>query len=1215
MLIAGTRLGPYEIHSVLGSGGMGEVYRARDTRLERDVAIKVLPPHLTHDADARSRLRREALAAAALDHPFICKIFEIGDHDDTLFIVMEYVVGETLHGRLAAGPPPASEALRIAGEIAEAIEAAHARRIVHRDLKPANVMLTTQGRVKVMDFGLAKQLSPGDGRDGGRARASEAATNPQSSITVSGTRVGTPDYMSPEQVLGDRVDERSDLFSFGIVLCELMTGRHPFRRSSSGETMTAILRDPPSIGESSAANVTSSLSVLARLLAKEPSGRYGTMSEARRELSRLTGGSAPLRSPPAPADEIPRAPERTMVGRDAEHAELVRGLEEAIAGRGTIVMVGGEPGIGKTRLTQALLSDARRRGCIGLVGHCYEGEGAPPYVPFVEMLEYSARTIAPATFRHALGDAAPEVAKLMPELRRMFSDIPAPIELPPEQQRRFLFNAYREFVDRSCREAPRVVVLEDLHWADEPTLLLLQHLAQTIATTPLLVVGTYRDVELDVTRPFVRTLEALVRQRLATRISLQRLPLSGVESMLRGMSNQPPPASLTRVIFQETEGNPFFVEEVFQHLSEDGKLFDAGGAWRPDLRVETLQVPEGVRLVIGRRLQRLSDAARRVLTTAAVVGRTFSLSLLEALETAQPEAALDALEEAERAHLVVAESSAREPRYRFAHELIRQTLAEALSLPRRQRLHARVADAIERVYAASIEKHASALAHHLYQAGTAADEAKTSAYLLIASDQARAAAAHEESLAHLDNALSLWEGERNLRVADLHARRAAALRSLGRTSEAVDAYERAVALFDEGGDLERMADSSVDLSAVHTWNAEPAAALSIIERTLERLGDGSPLFRCRLLLARAFTLGAGVQQDAAFASLAQAQQIQQSLTNPDLDRECAVVQTFFYFHSMQFDRAAQAWRDAVRRSRMANDMWSEADIGFHEAFFALGCGRITEAGRLVGEHRRIAERVGHRHAVWLLKQAESMALLFQGDLEAAEVAAREAYALGRALASGFSFLDDMLLGNIAFCRGRSAEAFAHFREASDREPKCFFSGCSSSSLAWSLAHEGDAAASERLAVTLLRLPEPGRVARLGAWVALVNVIESFALIGRRDEAAALLSSAEGLAASGAHCHGMGTSTMFATAVGVAAACAHEWTRAEAEHQRAVQQADAAYAICRPDARVWYADMLLARNDSGDRERARVLLAEGLSLYQSIGMPGFAQRTSARLAAL
>ena len=151
----GTRLGPYEIESILGAGGMGEVYRARDIRLQRDVAIKLLPQHLTHAPDARERLRREALAAAALDHPFVCKIFEIGDDADALFIVMEYIVGETLHARLAVAPPSPSEAFRIAGEIAEALEAAHARRIVHRDLKPANVMLTLQGRVKVMDFGLA----------------------------------------------------------------------------------------------------------------------------------------------------------------------------------------------------------------------------------------------------------------------------------------------------------------------------------------------------------------------------------------------------------------------------------------------------------------------------------------------------------------------------------------------------------------------------------------------------------------------------------------------------------------------------------------------------------------------------------------------------------------------------------------------------------------------------------------------------------------------------------------------------------------------------------------------------------------------------------------------------------------------------------------------------------------------------------------------------
>ena len=215
------------------------------------------------------------------------------------------------------------------------------------------------------------------------------------------------------------------------------------------------------------------------------------------------------------------------------------------------------------------------------------------------MLEYGARIVPPVTLRHMLGDSAPEVAKLMPELRRIFPDIPQPIELPPEQQRRFLFNAYRDFVERSCRITPVAAVLEDLHWADEPTLLLLQHLAQTVATIPLLVVGTYRDVELDVTRPLAQTLETLLRQRLATRISLQRLPQPAVESMLRELSGHPPPSALSRVIFAETEGNPFFVEEVFKHLAEDGKLFDAVGAWRTDLRVDMLAGPR--RRAIGAR--------------------------------------------------------------------------------------------------------------------------------------------------------------------------------------------------------------------------------------------------------------------------------------------------------------------------------------------------------------------------------------------------------------------------------------------------------------------------------------------------------------------------------------------------------------------------------------------------------------------------------------
>src|ERR1700676_5043163 len=223
--------------------------------------------------------------------------------------------------------------------------------------------------------------------------------------------------------------------------------------------------------------------------------------------------------------------------------------------------------------------------------------------------------------------------------------------------------ATRSFVERAASVTPLVVVFEDLQWADEPTLLLLQHHAQTLASTPMLVICTYRDIELEVARPFARTLESLLREKQATRMSLKRLPLVGVREILAAMSGQAPPPSLVHMIFEQTEGNPFFVEEVFRHLSEEGKLFDANGKWLPGLHVEKLQVPEGVRLVVGRRLDRLGEDARRILTTAAVMGRSFSLRLLEELENRNPDAVLDAIEEAEGTHLVLPETDGRDARY------------------------------------------------------------------------------------------------------------------------------------------------------------------------------------------------------------------------------------------------------------------------------------------------------------------------------------------------------------------------------------------------------------------------------------------------------------------------------------------------------------------------------------------------------------------------
>ena len=232
-LSPGTRLGPYEVTAQIGVGGMGEVYRAHDSRLGRDVAIKVLPPHLTHDASARERLRREALAAAALDHPFICKVFEIGDHDLGVFIVMEHVVGQTLHETLAVGGMSTTEGLRIAGEIAEALEAAHAKRIVHRDLKPANVMLTAQGRVKVMDFGLAKQLGAVDvPPDASRVETRIVGMSRRIAVTVSAEddrRNGCLPVNSSHRTMPK--EKRSDRSS--TTCPRTLFGRHVVRRADA----------------------------------------------------------------------------------------------------------------------------------------------------------------------------------------------------------------------------------------------------------------------------------------------------------------------------------------------------------------------------------------------------------------------------------------------------------------------------------------------------------------------------------------------------------------------------------------------------------------------------------------------------------------------------------------------------------------------------------------------------------------------------------------------------------------------------------------------------------------------------------------------------------------------------------------------------------------------------------------------------------------------
>jgi len=276
--LEGRTVSHYRVLHKIGEGGMGEVYLAEDTSLDRKVALKFLPAYLHSDDVARKRFVREAKSAAAIDHPYICNIHEVSRTDDGQdFIVMEYVVGKTLTERLSEGPLTLTEALQLASEIAEGLEKAHNQGIVHRDLKPANIMITSEGHAKVMDFGLAKSLKAPEGVE-------EQVTAP---LTQEGSTLGTLYYMSPEQIRAEPMDTRSDIFSYGVVLYEMLSGEHPFRHATQMATVNAILNEDPPSPTSHREELPRLLHrVLRRMLAKDPDERYQQTGELRRALER-----------------------------------------------------------------------------------------------------------------------------------------------------------------------------------------------------------------------------------------------------------------------------------------------------------------------------------------------------------------------------------------------------------------------------------------------------------------------------------------------------------------------------------------------------------------------------------------------------------------------------------------------------------------------------------------------------------------------------------------------------------------------------------------------------------------------------------------------------------------------------------------------------------------------------------------------------------------
>src|ERR1700689_1546577 len=291
-LTSGTKLGPYEIQSALGAGGMGEVYRALDTRLDRTVAVKVLASHLSSSPELKQRLEREARAISSLNHPNICQLYDIGSQNGTDYLVMEFLEGETLAERLRKGPLPLPEILKIGIAVAEALAVAHRSGIVHRDLKPGNIMLT-QGGAKLMDFGLAKPLGSSASSSGSgsgappsfTAMATMSGPSPLTPLTTAGSVIGTIQYMSPEQIEGKEADARSDIFAFGAVLYEMVAGKRPFAGKSQISLASSILEsDPAPISTVKPRTPPAFDHVVTTCLQKNPEERYQTAHDITLEL-------------------------------------------------------------------------------------------------------------------------------------------------------------------------------------------------------------------------------------------------------------------------------------------------------------------------------------------------------------------------------------------------------------------------------------------------------------------------------------------------------------------------------------------------------------------------------------------------------------------------------------------------------------------------------------------------------------------------------------------------------------------------------------------------------------------------------------------------------------------------------------------------------------------------------------------------------------------
>ena len=899
-----------------------------------------------------------------------------------------------------------------------------------------------------------------------------------------------------------------------------------------------------------------------------------------------------------------------FVGRADLLAQLDEQWAKAVAGHRTLVMLAGEPGIGKTRLAAEFARRAHGEGALVLFGHADE-ETLLPYQPFVEALHQVVRSLPPAEVVALVGENGPELSRLLPSLREHVPGAEPPIRVDPDSERYRLFEAVIHMLSGLSQRGPLVLVLDDLHWADKPSLLLLHHLFRTQVEMGLLVIVTYRDTDLDRRHPLSETLADLRRLLQFERLNVTGWSEDDMQRYLAKLSGREPPFPLVPMLREQTEGNPFYVGEVLRNLVESGAVENVDGEWVTTAAIDDMSIPEGVREVVGRRLSRLSEDANVALGVGAIAGRDFELDVIAPVTEMEQERLLDALEEAVAARLI-SEVVGYPVRFHFTHALVRETLYNELSTARRVRLHRRIAQSIEALYAADLDAHLAELSFHYSEAAQSVAVATAVDYARRAGQQALEQLAYEEATAHFDRALQsldLSEGDERATRADMLVQRARGREASGDLQGAKTDYLAAAELARSLGDAYLLAQAALGWAGAFTTGAMNPEIVALLEAALDLLPEHDSVERCGVLCRLSFEIYWGGDHDRMRELATAGVEMARRIGDPSILGPGLQVAALLYDDISEAEVRLGMMQEAIEAADLLRD-GASAHLARSFASWAQ-----LELGDRAGYERTAAE--GTAKAIemrlprmrWYVPLWETVLALLAGDIAEAERLAFETLQLGQA-ADDFASLQ--IFGAQMFSirreQGRLEEFEGLVRGMVDDFPAVPAWRAGLAVVLAELGKHDDARSvlHELCGEGLAGIP------RDNAWSASVSLVGDAAfLVDDAVHAAAVLDALAPhvdrfVAVGQAECFGS-----VARHLGQAAATCGRYDEAVGYFERGIA-ADTGMGAIRMVLRGRWglARTLLRRDGPGDRQRARELVAESVPLAERLGLTSLAGRLGA-----